>query len=105
MIKHIITEAVVFQWIVYIVVTVGIPVVKQFLRAKNENRFVAVFVILNDRKSGERLAKTYAVGKNTAVKLFQLVDDSESGIALEVVKFIPDNARLEAGCLIRQHVF
>ena len=104
-IKHIITEAVVNQWVIYIIAPVSNPVVKQFLRAQNENRLVAVFVILNDRKSGERLAKTYAVGKNAAVKLLQLVDDSESGIALEVVKFIPDNARLEAGCLIRQHVF
>ena len=105
MIKHIITEAVVYQWIVYIVATVGNPVVKQFLRAKNENRLVSVFVILNDRKCGERLTETNAVGKNAAVILFQLIDDGESGITLEIVEFIPDNARLEAGCLVWQYVF
>ena len=64
----------------------------QLLRAQDKNGLVSVLIILNDRKSGECLAETYGVGKDAAVESFQLIDDGECRITLEIVEFVPDDA-------------
>ena len=58
------------------------------------------FVVLNDGQSGESLTQTDAVGKDTAVILLQLIDDSQTGIFLEIIELVPDLTFLEARGLI-----
>ena len=91
--------------VVHIVVLVGIPVFRQLFGAQHQNRLVSVLIILYDSQCGKGLTKANTVRKDTAVVLFQLIDDGKHRILLEVVQQAPDLALLEAGCLIRQFVF
>ena len=61
-------------------------------------------VVLYDSQGGEGFAKTNAVRKNTAVEFFQLVDNGQGGIFLEVIEHVPDFAVLKAGCLIGENI-
>ena len=85
MIENMIVEAVPQQRIIFIRTLERIPVVIEFLRAKHENTLVPRLVILDYRECGKGLAETYGVGKDAAVIFFQLVDDGESRITLEIV--------------------
>ena len=91
--------------VVHIVVLVGIPVFRQLFGAQHKNRLVSVLIILYDSQCGKGLTKANTVRKDTAVVLFQFIDDGKHRILLEVVQQAPDLALLEAGCLIRQFVF
>ena len=48
--------------------------------------------------------QSYRIGKDTAVILLQLIDDSKASILLEVVEHPPNLAFLEAGCLVWQNI-
>ena len=104
MIENVIAQTVGDERIIDIVAAIGNPVVVKFFRTENKNGFVAVLIIFYYRKSGECFAKTDGIGKDTAVILFLLVDDGESGITLEIIEFLPDDTRLEAGGLVRQYI-
>ena len=103
--KHIVAQAVFLQRVVLVVALVGIPVVVQLLRAQDENGLIAVLVVLDDRKGGEGLSETYAVREDTAVVGFQLVDDGQCGILLEVVELVPYLRGLETRGFVGQHIF
>ena len=105
MVKHIVTEAVRRNGVVDIIVLIGIPVVRQLFRAKYQNGFVAVLVILDHRQRRERFAETNAVGQNTAVVFFQFVDNGQSGVLLEMIQHPPNLAVPESGGLIGENVF
>ena len=83
--KNVITQAVSHQRIVLVVGLEGVPVVIELLWTKHKHGFVAVLVILDDRKCGEGFAETNGVGKDAAIILFEFVDDGKSSIALEVI--------------------
>ena len=83
--KNVITQAVCHQRIVFVVGLEGVPVVIELLWTKHKHGFVAVLVILDDRKSGEGFAETNGVGKDAAIILFEFVDDGKSSISLEVI--------------------
>ena len=85
MVENMIVEAVTQQRIIFIRTLERVPVVIEFLRAKHENTLVPRLVILDYRECGKGLAETYGVGKDAAVIFFQLVDDGESRITLEIV--------------------
>ena len=101
-IEDVVSQSVCCNGIVDIIALVCIPVLRELFRAENKHRFVAVLIILNDRKRSERLAETNAVCQNTAVEFFEFADDGENCIALEVIKHSPDFAFLEACCFVRQ---
>ena len=52
--------------------------------------FVAFFVIFNDCQRRKSLSQTDAVSKNTAIVLFQFIDDRKDGIFLKIIEFVPD---------------
>ena len=83
--ENVITQAVSHQRIVLVVGLEGVPVVIELLWTKHKHGFVAVLVILDDRKCGEGFAETNGVGKDAAIILFEFVDDGKSSIALEVI--------------------
>ena len=96
----IITQAILGYGIVQIVAFVGNPVIIKFLRTEYQYRFIAVFVILDNREGCKCLTQSYAIGKDTAIVLLQLVDDGKASILLKVVEFVPYLALLEACCLV-----
>ena len=65
------------------------PVVAQLLRTKHEHHAIAKLIILDNRQRGKGFTKTYAVGEDTAVEFFELVDDGKCGVPLEVVQLVP----------------
>ena len=87
-----------------VIIPIGVPVGSQLLGAENQNRFVPVFVILDDSKRGKRFAQTNTVRQNAAIVFFELVDNRKDSIALKIIEHAPDFALLEAGRLIRQNV-
>ena len=102
--QNIITETIPCDRVVEIIAFVGIPVSRELLRAQYEDSFVAVFIILDHRKSREGLTETDAVSENTTVVFFQLIDDCETSLTLEVIQHLPDLALLEAGGFVGQHI-
>ena len=83
--QHIIAKTVFSYGIILVVRAIGLPVVVQFLRTQHEDGFVSVLVILNNGKGGECFSKTYTIGKYAAVVAFQLIDDSECRVLLEII--------------------
>ena len=102
--KNVITQAVSHQRIVLVVGLEGVPVVIELLWTKHKHGFVAVLVILDDRKCGEGFAETNGVGKYAAIVLFEFVDDGKSSIALEVIELVPCYTVLESCSLIGQNI-
>ena len=103
--QHIVTQAVARYRVVDIVATIGNPIIVQLLRAQHKNGLISVLLVFDNGQCCEGLTQTDGIGKDTAIKLLQLVDDSEASILLEVIEFIPYNAILETRSLIRQHIF
>ena len=101
-IQDLIIQTVLRQGVIDIVVPVGIPVVGQLLRAKDQDTFVSGLIILDDRQSSEGFAQADGICKDTAIVLFKFVDDSQGCIPLEVEEHTPNLAVLEADSLIRQ---
>ena len=102
--QYIISQTVACNRVVLIVGPERLPVVVQLLGAKHQYALVAVLVILDNGKGGERLTQAYGVGKDAAVILFELVDDGQGGILLEVIEFVPYDALLETRALVGQHI-
>ena len=102
--QHVITKPVRGDGIVGVVVFVGVPVLRQLLRAEHQDVFVAVFVVFDDRQGGEGFAEANAVRQNAAVVFFQLVNQPQGSVPLEVIEQIPDFALLETGGLIGENV-
>ena len=102
--KNVVTQAVGHQRIILVIGLEGTPVVVEFFGTKHKYRLVAVLVILDNRKCREGLTETYGIGKDAAIILFELIDDSKCSIFLEVVEFVPDDAILESRSLIGQNV-
>ena len=86
MIEHIVSQAILGNWVVDIIPFVGVPVLGQFLWAQDQDGFVAVFVVFDNRQGGEGLAQADAVRQNTAVVFFQFIDDGKDGILLEIIE-------------------
>ena len=86
MIQNVIPQPVRSNRIVHIVVLIGIPVICQLFGTKDEHRFVAVLIILDDRQGRESLAKTYGIRQNAPVELFQLIDNPNGCISLKIVE-------------------
>ena len=103
--QNIVIQPVGGDGVIDIVILVGIPVLRQLLRTQNKHRLIAVFIVFDNSQRGEGLAQTDAVGKNTAVIFFELVDDGKHSVTLEVIEHTPDFALLEAGRLVGQHIF
>ena len=102
--QHIIIQSVGGNWIVDIVVLIGVPVLRQLFGAEDKYGFIPVFVIFDNGKSGKGLTQANAVSQDAAVILLQLIDDGENGIPLEIIKHTPDFALLEASCFIGQDI-
>ena len=105
MVKHIISEAIFGQRIVYQISPIGHPVFRKLFRAEDQYILVPSFIIFNDSQSRKGLAKTYTVRQDAAIVLFQFIDDSQHCIFLEIIELIPDLAVLESGRLIGQDIF
>ena len=103
--QNIVIQPVGGDGVIDIVILVGIPVLRQLLRTQNKHRLIAVFIVFDNSQRGEGLAQTDAVGKNTAVIFFELVDDGKHRVTLEVIEHTPDFALLKAGRLVGQHIF
>ena len=80
------------------------PVVVQFLWTQHKYRLVTIFIVLDDRKRGKSLTKTYTVSKNTTIISLQLIDNGKGCISLEIVKLIPNFTLLKARSLVWQHI-
>ena len=85
MVEHIVAQAVFGQWVVDQIATVGEPVLREFLGAKDQHVFVALFIVSNDRECSEGFAESYAVCQYAAVIHLQFVDDGEYSIFLEII--------------------
>ena len=105
MVEDIITQTIRRNRVVHIVILIGIPVIRQLLRAENKHRFISVFVIFDNCQSGKGFTKTNTICQNTAIEFFQLADDCKHSIFLEVIKHRPYLAFLKSGSLIRQMIF
>ena len=99
-----IAEPVASDWIGDVVGPIGHPVVAKLLGAEYQDILVARLVVFDDGESGEGLTQPHAVSQDTAVVFFQLVDDGQCRIFLEIVKLVPDLAVLEASGFVGQHV-
>ena len=104
MIEHIIIQTIFRQWIVDIVLAVGVPVLIELLGTKHQYSAIAALKVFDDAQGCECLSKTYAISQNTTIIFLQLIDDGQCCIALEVVEFVPDGRVLETCCLLRQFV-
>ena len=80
------------------------PVVREFLGAEDEHGFVPQLVVFDDGEGSEGFAEAHAVGEDAAVEGFELVDDADGGIALEVEELFPDDRFLIAGAVVGQDV-
>ena len=83
---------------------VGQPVLGEFLRAEDEDGFVPQLVVFDDREGGEGFSEADAVGEDAAVVGFELVDDADRGVALEIEELLPDDGFLVAGAVVRHQV-
>ena len=63
------------------------------------------FVILYYRESSEGFSQTNRVRQDAAVIRLKLVDDSQSGIALEIVQYAPNLRIPETGYFFWEKVF
>ena len=104
MIENIIAKTICNQRIVHQVSPKGHPVFREFLRAKDKNIIVTSFVIPYNSQSCERLSEADAVSEDAAVVLFQFIDNTESRILLEIIKFVPDHTVPEASRLIGKNI-
>ena len=105
MIQHIVSKPVGGNGVIDIVILIGVPVVRQFLWAEYKDRLVAIFVVFNNSKSGKCFTKTYAVREDAAIVFFELVDNSEGSIPLEVIEHPPNLAFLKTSCFVGQNIF
>src|SRR5574344_73082 len=103
--QDVIAQSVGCYRIVLIIAAERHPVVVQLLRTEYQYTLVAIFIVLNDSKRRECLTKTYTIGQDAAIVLFQLVDDGKCRITLEIIELIPDCATMEPRLLIGQHIF
>ena len=85
-IKHIVVQAVFGDGIIQIVSLERVPVVGELLRAEHEDVFVALLIILDDAQRGEGLAEANTVRKDATIVRFELVDDGQDRILLEIVE-------------------
>ena len=83
---------------------VGQPVLGELFRAEDEDGFVPQLVVFDDREGGEGFSEADAVGEDAAVVGFELVDDSDRGVALEIEELLPDDGFLVAGAVVRHQV-
>ena len=104
MIEHVIPQTILGDWVVDVIPFVGVPVLGQLFRAQDQDGFIAVFVVFDDCQGGEGLAQADAVRQDTAVVLFQFVDDGKGGVLLEVVEQVPNLALFESRCLVGQNI-
>ena len=88
MVQNIIAKSVAGNRVVDVVIFVGIPVVGKLLGTKNQNGFVAVLVVLDNCQGSKCFTKTDAVGQNTAIVLFQFVDDRKNSIIVSIVSWV-----------------
>ena len=102
--EHIVIEAVAGKDVRSEIAVVIEPVVGQLLGAKHKYGAIPKLVVLDDGQSGECLSQSDAVGKNTAVVGFELVDDAGGGITLEVVELFPNEAVLVPSQVVRKYV-
>ena len=102
--EHIVVQTIRSKGVVDVVVLVGVPVLRELLRAQDEDVLIALLIVFHNGKCGKCLAETDAVREDAAVVFFELVDDGENGIALEVVKHTPYFALFESDFFIRQLV-
>ena len=104
MAEHIVVEAVFGKGVGLEISVIVEPVLRQPLRAKDENGAVSQLVVLDDGQGREGLPEPDAVRQDAAVIGFQLVDDSGHRIALEGVELLPDEGVLVAGQVIGQNI-
>ena len=102
--EHSIVQAIGSNGVVLVVVAIGVPVLRELLRAEDEDGFIALLVVFDDGECCERLAEADAIREDAAVVVLELVDDGERCVFLEVVEQVPDLALLEARRLVRQLV-
>ena len=103
-IENFVIESIFGQGVVDVIVAIRVPIVGEFFGAEDEDIFVARFVILHNGQGGESFAEADRVGEDAAVVFFELIDDGEGGIALEMIEHVPDFAFFESGILVGQCV-
>ena len=103
--QNVIIEAIRRNGVINIVVLIGIPVCSQLLRAQNQNGFIAIFVIFDYRKGSKCLAQANTICQDTAVKLFQFVNNRKNRISLKIIEHTPNLALLKTRGLIRKYIF
>ena len=102
--QHVVVETILGEDVRDKVAFVGRPVIRELLRAEHEDRPIAQLVVFDDCEGGEGLPEAHAVGENTAVIGFELVDDSCRCVPLEIEELLPDEAVLIPRKVIWQHV-
>ena len=105
MVQNIIAKSVAGNRVVDVVIFVGIPVVGKLLGTKHQNGLVTILVVLDNCQGSKCFTKTDAIGQNTAIVLFQFVDDRENSIFLKIIEHTPDFTVLKTSRLIGQYVF
>src|SRR5438067_2487840 len=90
MMEDIVTELVVRERIQRTGIAVDGPVAAQFLRAKNEDAFVAELEIFDHRQGGVGLPQANAVRENAAVVVENLVYGCLGAVLLEGIERAPD---------------
>ncbi len=66
------------------------PVLTEFFRAEDEDVLVAVEEVFDDGESGVGFAEPDAVGKDTAVEIFNFVDSAFDAVFLKREEFFPN---------------
>ena len=98
--QNVVAQTVGGNRIVLVIGSESLPVFIQFLGAQYKHGLVAVLVIFDNCKCRECLSQTYTVRQDTTVVFLQFVDDGKSGIALEIVEFVPNETVLESGTYV-----
>ena len=104
MVEDFVIESIRGQWVVDVIVAIGVPVVGEFFGTEDEDIFVARFIILHDGQGGECFAEADRIGEDAAIVLFEIIDDGEGCVALEMIEHVPDFAFFKAGALVGQRV-
>ena len=105
MIEHIKIESISSEEVSLIVDGEKRPVFANFLGAENQNTVISQLVVLDNRQGFERFSKANAIGNNTAVVLFDLVNCPEYAIMLKPLEFTPNESILNASSGLDDLVF
>ena len=100
--ENVVAQFVGDERVILVMLPIEVPIVRELLRAQNEDVLIPFEIIFHDGERGKGLAESDAVGENAPVVLFQLTDNGDRGVPLELIEFVPDRALFESFKLFRQ---